>query len=423
MANGPVRRSLIRVINDDNLDLYLLGLVALVFTVLGATGISDVKTLSSVVLGLLALLAFSQIRSRKLTEQIRKAQRGGVDALFAGKFPADLIQRRAQAHDILLVGVSMARAVPGMRFDMAAILAAGGRIRVLVLDPTDESLIEVADRRVAQSLAPGTLRTRIMTTLDDLTVRREQTGGRLEVRVSSSIPPAGFNCLDTDSLRGLVFVQHFEYRPDGEAAPMFTLEPSDGVWYQHFVDEAERLWDAGTEWPLSPADAVGRARRPAFSDEFGPELDTAIDAATDLLVTGTARHTLIDGSFGRLEKKLRTGCRIRFLLVDPNSSAVAAAAARYYAERSADGVGERVARSLRLLAELKARSGGDLSVRLTSHPFALTVIATEAALFAEYFPYQDADTPKFVLRPGDAGHDHFLGEAEALWRNATPHEL
>lgn len=38
-------------------------------------------------------------------------------------------------------------------------------------------------------------------------------------------------------------VQHYEYHPHGDAAPVFTLEPSDGGWYQHFVDEAERLWD------------------------------------------------------------------------------------------------------------------------------------------------------------------------------------
>jgi uncharacterized paraquat-inducible protein A len=71
---GRVRRSLIRVISDDNLDLYLLGTVALVFTMLGITGISDVKTTSAVVVALLALLAFSQIRSRRLLEQIRNEQ-------------------------------------------------------------------------------------------------------------------------------------------------------------------------------------------------------------------------------------------------------------------------------------------------------------------------------------------------------------
>lgn len=422
MADGPVRRSLIRAINDDNLDLYLLGVVALVFTVLGATGISDVKTLSSVVLALLALLAFSQIRSRRLTEQIRKAQRGGVDALFARDFPADLIQRRAQAQDLLLIGTSMAR-VHGMRTDLTAVLAAGGRIRVLALDPTDEPLVEAADRHIARSLGHGKLRTRTMSALDDLVSMRESADGRLELRVSSIIPSAGFNCLDVATPRGLVCVQYFEYRHFGEAAPIFALEPSDGVWYQHFVAEAERLWDAGTEWPLSAADAAKRARRPVFSDRFGPELDAAIDGTADLLVTGTARNSFLNGRFEPLKKKLSAGHRIRFLLVDPDSAAVAAAADRYYSQRTADTVRERVLHSLRLLAELKDTTAGDLSVRLISLSLTVSVIATEAALFAEYFPYQHPGTLKFVLGPGDTGHDRFLGDAEALWRNATPYEL
>jgi hypothetical protein len=423
VADGRVRQSLIRVINDDNLDLYLLGVVALVFTVLGATGISDVKTLSSVVLALLALLAVSQIRSRRLTEQIRKAQRGGVESLFARDFPADLILRRAHARDLILVGLSMTRTVQGMRSDMARILSAGGRIRVLVLDPTDEPLIVAADRRHALTLGPDKLRTRVMTTLDDLTSLRERTGGRLEVRVSSTIPSAGFNCLDTASPRGLVCVQHYEYRQDGEAAPIFALEPSDGVWFQHFVDEAERLWEAGTEWPLSSADRAGRARRPQFHDTFGPELAAAIDETSELFVTGTARNSFLNGNFEPLKKMLLAGDRIRFLLVDPDSAAVATAADRYYAERSPDNVRDRVVHSLRLLTELKSSTGGDLSVRLTSHSLAVSVIATDMTLFVEYFPFQNPGTLKFVLQPGDAGHDRFLGEAEALWRNATPHEL
>jgi hypothetical protein len=53
-----------RVATDANLDLYCLIITALLFTVLGGFGISDVKTLSSAVLALLAFLAFSQIRSR-----------------------------------------------------------------------------------------------------------------------------------------------------------------------------------------------------------------------------------------------------------------------------------------------------------------------------------------------------------------------
>src|SRR5689334_14897423 len=108
---GWLRRRLTAVINDDNLDLYLLATIAMVFTVLGATGVSDIKVLSSVVLALLAILALSQIRSRRLTEQIRNAQRPDPTALFQRTFPDDFHQRRAGAFDLLLIGLSMTRTV------------------------------------------------------------------------------------------------------------------------------------------------------------------------------------------------------------------------------------------------------------------------------------------------------------------------
>ncbi|HVK24572.1 MAG TPA: hypothetical protein VM677_24700 [Actinokineospora sp.] len=44
MAEGRLRRRLVRLINDENVDLYVLAAVATLFTILGAAGISDVKT-------------------------------------------------------------------------------------------------------------------------------------------------------------------------------------------------------------------------------------------------------------------------------------------------------------------------------------------------------------------------------------------
>jgi hypothetical protein len=426
MGDGPVRRVLTRVVNDDNLDLYLLGTVALVFTVLGITGISDVKTTSAVVVALLALLAFSQIRSRKLLEQIHNERHGGATALFARDFSTDLIMRRRQAHDLLLAGDSMSRTVNGMRPELAAILRNGGRIRVLVLDPTDEALIkEAANRRIAHTLGPDKLRARITNTLDDLTALREQAGGRLEIRVSSAISSAGFNCLDMASLRGLVSVQHYEYQPEHEAAPIFTLAPSDGEWYHHFVDEAERLWAAGTEWPLSPEAAVARASRPVFREEFGPELDAAIDSATDLLITGIARNSMVNSKYRWLERKLQAGDRFRFLLIDPDSTAADTAAGRYHIPRTPESVRDRVTQTLRLLSELKAATGGDLVVRLTPYPISMGMYVTDAALFAEYFTYRGSGNPKLVLQPGDGDSDYALlrGEAEKLWASAQAHQL
>jgi hypothetical protein len=84
---GGVRRALVRIISDDNLDLYILATAALAFTVLGTVGISDVKMLSSVLLALLAYLALSQVRSRRQVALLRQEWRGGPAALFRRGFP------------------------------------------------------------------------------------------------------------------------------------------------------------------------------------------------------------------------------------------------------------------------------------------------------------------------------------------------
>lgn len=414
-------------VTDDNLDLYLLALVGLVFTVLGVTGISDVKTLASAVLALLAILAFSQIKSRKLTQQINQARAGAV--ALRTEFPAELIDRRARATDVLLIGLTMTRTVQGMRTDLPRILKAGGRVRVLVLDPTDEALLMTADRHRSHPRGVERLRARIRATLDDLIAVREQHGGRLEIRVLSSIPSAGFNCLDVDRPDSVVCVQHYEFHPEGEATPIMVFSKDDAPWYRHFGAEAERLWESGAGWPLSAQARATRARRPVFSEEHGPEIDDVLDAADEVLVTGVARNHFLTSQFNRLEARLRRGQTVRFLLVDPATPAADVVAQRYYVERSGDTARERIRGSLRLLAELKKSTGGDLSVRLTSHPLPTGVIAADSAganavLYAEYYTYQAPGEPKFVLQPADGfSYRSLLGEAEALWAGARQHAL
>jgi hypothetical protein len=124
-------------------------------------------------------------------------------------------------------------------------------------------------------------------------------------------------------------LQHYEHRPTGESAPIFSLRPADGFWYEHFAAEAERLWQDGTPWPFAPAAAVSRSARPLFRQEFRPELELAMGEARDLLITGVTRNTLVNSKYGMFEDWLRSGCRVRMLLVDPSSAAIAVAAERY----------------------------------------------------------------------------------------------
>jgi hypothetical protein len=110
---------------------------------------------------------------------------------------------------------------------------------------------------------------------------------------------------------------------------------------------------------------------------------------------------------------------------------VAIAAERYYAGRSADSLRERIRHSLRLLEQL-GRADEGLTIRLTRHPMALGLLATDwpvpdtavrPALFLEYYTYQAAGEPKFTLQPEDPWFQHFMDEATILWDAATPYAL
>jgi hypothetical protein len=301
------------------------------------------------------------------------------------------------------------------------------------MDPTDDALIRAASEHSQHDITADRFRRRVEGTLEELAVLQDATNGDLEIRVASFIPHMGINAIDVGNPNGLIVLQHYEHSPVGESAPIFSLKPADGFWYEHFAAEAERLWQDGTPWPLAPAVAVRRSARPLFKEEFGPELELSMDKARELLITGVTRNTLITSKYHKFEGRLRNGCRIRMLLMEPSSDAIVVAAERYYADRTPDSIRERVRHTLRLLAELKRSTGGDLSVRLTSHPLAMGTIAVDgspdirseaSALFVEYYTYQAPGEPKFVLQPTDSRwFENLYQEAEALWDNATEYNL
>jgi hypothetical protein len=167
-------------------------------------------------------------------------------ALFSASFPADLIERRATATSLLLIGMRMSGTVQGSsREDMRRVLQRGGRIRVLLLAPSNDELIAQAASKHRASLSPERLRARILGTLDELASLRDGAGGQLKIRVASFALTAGINAVDAESPDGILVVQHYEHKPAEEAAPIICLKRTDGFWFSHLAAEAERMWETG----------------------------------------------------------------------------------------------------------------------------------------------------------------------------------
>lgn len=240
-----------RIATDEYLDLYALCGTALIFTFLGATGISNTQVVSSVILALLAALALSQIRSRRQLLDIAKAQRSDPLSLLKSNFPDGLGGVRATASSMTLIGIAKFRTVQGgARTELRQMLDSGGTLRVLLVDPRNEELLKAVSVHTPHSpFSPGRLRQRIEATLDELTELHATTKGNVEIRVASFLPTMGIDAINAETKHGFIVLQHFEYRPNGEAGPIIQLNMSDGYWYYHFLSEVNRMWEDGSPWP------------------------------------------------------------------------------------------------------------------------------------------------------------------------------
>jgi hypothetical protein len=429
---GQLGRKLKRAITSRELDLYVLAAAAFVFTLLGTIGLANAAALSSAILALLAFLAVAQIKSRRQVEQITAAQKASAADILRNDFPEVLIERRAGAQTLMLIGISLGRTIETAEIGLRKALSSGTTIRALLVDPSDDAAVRSAASRIGELDSVEHLRASILHSLTRLERWRRDNGGTVEIRVTGVVPHIGVNAIDVDRRDGLLVVQMYEYLPAREASPIFSLEPKDGLWFDHFAQEAARMWDDARPWPPTPEEAVRQAARPVFTDHFSEDLFRLAENAAEVFVTGVTRNTFLNSEFSRWERLIGNGCRMRFLLVDPDSDAIAIAAERYYVYRSPEAARERGRFVLNLLRELKAATGGNLEVRLTHYPLSLGIVAVDpvvpgtsrSAIFAEYYQYQAGAEPKFVINGRDRPwYKHFIDEAETLWNAATPFPL
>lgn len=235
-------RSVARAVLGD-LDLYALFVAGCLFTILGATGIADVKTLSSVVLALLSMMAFSQIRTRRVQGS---RYLGRLEKIFLADFPDGLYQHRDSAsQDWLYIGVSGYRTIGAGRLQISRILQRNATVRILLIDYEDEELLRVAVARGGTWAAPERLRERIKASIAELADLRAKFPNNLQVRLLPFLTTVGVNAFDTRSPSGAIYVQHYEHAAPGEPSPIYALHVSDGYWYQHQLAEFERMWTKG----------------------------------------------------------------------------------------------------------------------------------------------------------------------------------
>jgi hypothetical protein len=231
----------------QNLDVWILAALAVIFAILGIIGL-DAKFLGPCMLGLLGVLAISQIKSRDQITAVSTTWKRGRTDVFSADFPQEYYSARANASShYFFAGITMKRTLPTMERDIERILGNNGSVRILLPDPKDNALVQMIATTRGQSSAD--VRQTIQNSLNSAKGLRSKLGANLQIRTTRVLPRVGINALELGLPSATIMVQMYGLTPTNEAKPIFFLTTADKEWFEHFKDETDRLWNAGSFYP------------------------------------------------------------------------------------------------------------------------------------------------------------------------------
>jgi hypothetical protein len=224
----------------ENLDGYVTIAVAVTVGILAFFDVVPITKVSSVILAVLAVLAFSIVMTRTDISDVAKMQIKPGHQFFAD-FPSELVQVRNSSNDIYLIGVDLGRTIETSFGAFSHNLSHGARIRILIADPAaDDSAIDARCQFSKPDIAD--LRDGIRHSLRKLERLKTSTGGNLEVRMTRSALKFGLNFIDVTKATATLYVQLYSFRLQGESRPIFKLTVADGEWFECYQSQAEALW-------------------------------------------------------------------------------------------------------------------------------------------------------------------------------------
>ncbi|GAA3291688.1 hypothetical protein ACFFON_08720 [Arthrobacter citreus] len=239
-------------------DVVILICAAIFFALGGFLGLAD-EILNPVIVTMLGVLAFSQLRSREQISSVTKTWRGMRTDFLLFDFPPEYrTAQTAVSHNYFFSGITMNRTLQMMRVHLTRVLRNGGSVRILLPDPRDDSLMEMIARTRSHRSAEQ-IRNDIENSLRGACELSQSGIGNLEVRVVKFLPAIGINAMDLGHQTKSIMVQMYEFNPAdlSEPAPIFFLTAADRSWISHYEAQIHRLWENGIPYPDTRNEDLG----------------------------------------------------------------------------------------------------------------------------------------------------------------------
>jgi hypothetical protein len=230
------------------IDVYSVAIVAFVLALVSLIGYGSSQLRWTVVLAALGLLVL------RITIP-ETAPEASVDELLRDRFAFDgvpLADRLKDAREIWIFapsGVNLLSAHNCELLRAGPLSRANGAVRVVVLDPSLDTAIDLATRQLDDSLDYPTqkFRASLEATIGKLeAIAGWPVVGSFEYRLLAYNPGFSLVAIDPSSRGGRVIVEFHAFHNEATSSRMhveLTRKQSDH-WYTYWTDQFERIWSA-----------------------------------------------------------------------------------------------------------------------------------------------------------------------------------
>lgn len=240
----------------SNIDVALAVVSAAVAIVLGGVGVLNDTQLASFVLATLVVVTIAVARLRLDTLSAIAAAQGSRGVQLFADYPSEFHdERKLASRSWVYVGLTMSRTSQTGRSIASRLVGSGGSVRVVLLDPDDQQLLATVAAMTRPERSAAYLEGQIrhsLTTLASIPPVQDGVGPGLEVKLARVPLFTCINLVDEGLPTGHVTIQHYQYRPKSESAPIVWLRASEEpYWFSHAVDDVERIWADAVEVDLA----------------------------------------------------------------------------------------------------------------------------------------------------------------------------
>lgn len=240
----------------ENIENYFLILAALVVAVLSLLGIANSAVITSVILAVLSLIIYGQIKSDRLLRSIKQVSEiQGIKTFYPDRQNVPTLESQVMSshEEVAVMGLQLG-ALTHIYLPLLEQLATRGcRIKLLMMNPVDKagSPLPWVDEvgKVHTFLGLHGILIGNMTHLSDwLEGLPKDARKRVEIRLYSTIPTISAILIDKDRDTGTIKVEPIIHRFPPSERPSFVVNrSSSSALYRKLVDSFNDLWNKGLD--------------------------------------------------------------------------------------------------------------------------------------------------------------------------------